>query len=236
MVVQRISLNNGDFDDAARDRCRKGKLNHAGATLIMPAMTNLAIQTAGAAYCRTALQRPMQPSVRVNRPDALLPEKCPVQVPLTPLAEAVPFAEPFGLTSPLELGWLKCPLVTVKDVLTTTSHTFSPTITSAHVPSNGLAPGDAASAAIPLAANRQTAKTKAFTKHLSVFSPMARLLKRATFKLLSFCGDKYCDRSNKKSNQRSGVINVRFAMSALRLFLPPIATKPRTFKHFGFGQ
>ena len=146
MTVKRISLINENFDDAARRGIvvvKAGeKLNHAGAAATAPAMTNLAIQAGGAAYCRTALQRPTQPSVRVNRPDALLPEKCPVQVPLTPLAEAVPFAEPFGLTSPRELGWLKCPLVTVKDVLTTTSHTFSPTITSAHVPSKGLAPGD----------------------------------------------------------------------------------------------
>ena len=57
--------------------------------------------------------------------DALLPEKCPVQVPLTPLAEAVRTQEPLRLTSPMELVWLKCPLVTVKDVFTTTSHNSS---------------------------------------------------------------------------------------------------------------
>ena len=56
----------------------------------------------GRAYCRTAFQLPTQPSVRENRPDALLLEKCPVQVPVTPLALATPFAEPFGLTSPVE--------------------------------------------------------------------------------------------------------------------------------------
>ena len=102
IAVQRISLNNGDFDNAARHGIVvvKEKPSQPGATVITPAMTNLAIQTGSVAYCRTALQRPMQPSVRINRPDALLPEKCPVQVPLTPLAEAVPFAEPFGLIHP----------------------------------------------------------------------------------------------------------------------------------------
>jgi hypothetical protein len=34
------------------------------------------------AYWRIALQRPTQPSLRLNRPDALLPAKCPVQVAL----------------------------------------------------------------------------------------------------------------------------------------------------------
>ena len=61
IAVQRISLNNGDFDNAARHGIVvvKEKPSQPGATVITPAMTNLAIQTGSAAYCRTALQRPM---------------------------------------------------------------------------------------------------------------------------------------------------------------------------------
>ena len=54
----------------------------------------------------------------------------------------------------------------------------------------------------PLTANRLNAKAKAFTKHLSVFSSMARPLPRAIqYTLLSFRDREHCDGSNKNCNR-----------------------------------
>ena len=54
------------------------------------------------AYCLTAFQLPLQPSLRVYRPEAELGVKCPVAVNVNPAPLQLDCTEPLGLMTPLQ--------------------------------------------------------------------------------------------------------------------------------------
>ena len=51
-------------------------------------------------YCLTIEKLPLQPSLRVNEPDPLLPDRWPWKFPVLPLEANEPWIEPPPLTEP----------------------------------------------------------------------------------------------------------------------------------------